>query len=159
MNYEKLVRDFAARTRINLDYVNKAARRKRKRPGPIVFETTQLINSMLGLLILPEVAYFDLIPKHLLPELENQGWPHINTVFGSLREDNLQQLMRYLRNGFAHGNIRFLADPTSYEITGLRVWNETSKGIKNWEAEFDIHQLQELVFRFLEIMEQVFETP
>jgi len=63
MEYEKLVQDFAYRTRKNLDALLYL---KRTKPDNNieVYEVTQLINSMLGLLVFPKERYFDKIPKN-----------------------------------------------------------------------------------------------
>ena len=60
--YDKLIRDFAVRTRANLTRINDLATVE-KGTDPesrTVFEVTQLINSMLGLLVFPKEAYKDM---------------------------------------------------------------------------------------------------
>ena len=153
MNYPEFVRDFAARTQKNLDYIDKASRRKRKNPEPRVFEVTQLVNSMLGLLIFPQQEYMNRIPEIPLTELNRQGWPVIYPTHGKLPGNNLRQLVRYLRNSIAHGNLEFLPDSNTNEIIGLRVWNERRSGVKDWEAELNIKDMRELAVHFLKLLE------
>ena len=68
MNYENLIKDFANRTRKNL-----VAIRNLKSAGADVFDLTQLINSLLGLLVFPRERYVDRIPATPLNELAKRG--------------------------------------------------------------------------------------
>ena len=58
MQYQDLVRDFARRTRTNLEFIRHA-----RNHGESVYEVTQLVNSMLGLLVFPQQQYVDRIPS------------------------------------------------------------------------------------------------
>jgi len=69
MMYEEVIKDFAERTKQNLDVIEEL-----QQDGSEVFETTQLINSCLGLLIFPREEYLDKIPKT----------PNNNLVLGCL---------------------------------------------------------------------------
>jgi hypothetical protein len=66
MNYEVLVKDFAERTMANLKTIERM-----HQDGRPVFETTQLINSCLGLLVFPQQTYVDSIPKLSLMECKS----------------------------------------------------------------------------------------
>ena len=109
-------------------------------------EVTQLINSMLGLLVFPQQKYVESIPKTPLEKLREDGWP-IPRVTGEFQEaTDLNQLIRYLRNAVAHFNIKFVGDGEN-NIKVLRVWNMAPmRGQdgkiaeeKNWEAESSTH--------------------
>jgi HEPN pEK499 p136 len=71
MNYESVIRDFAERTRKNLRTINDL-----KAKGVEVYEVTQLVNSMLGLLVFPRENFIDQVPQTSLSELEADGWPY-----------------------------------------------------------------------------------
>ena len=58
MMYEEVVLDFALRTRKNLEAIEAL-----QRLDAGVFEVTQQINSMLGLLVFPQQEYVESIPK------------------------------------------------------------------------------------------------
>ena len=148
MEYEKLVQDFAYRTRKNLDALLYL---KRTKPDNNieVYEVTQLINSMLGLLVFPKERYFDKIPKTPLSELANQGWP-ISTVEGNYEVKDLQELVRYLRNAIVHCNLEFLSNEKK-EITGLRVWN-SRYGQTTWKASLTIEDIEKIAYRFIELI-------
>jgi hypothetical protein len=149
-NYEygQVVKDFAQRTLRNLEYIENHAE------SGEVFEATQLINSMLGLLIFPQQEFYDSIPETSLADLEKQGWPRISTSgdLTMLPKDakTLKGLMRYLRNGIAHFNLEFLADESS-QIYGIRIWNLAGgelSGTKNWEAVISLEDLRILLRKF-----------
>ena len=145
MYYEDLVRDFAERTKTNLELVRTEAK-----AGKNAYEVTQLINSMLGLLVFPQQEFYSNIPETELCALEREGWP-IPRVRGDYSQvRNLKQLARYLRNGITHFNLRFTE--TDGHVDGLIIWNETSKGEKDWEVELKIEELEGITNRFTQML-------
>lgn len=70
MDYNNLVRDFAQRTRHNLDRI-----RQLENQNEPVFAITQLINSLLGLLVFPRQEFLNRIPATPVNELEADGCP------------------------------------------------------------------------------------
>ena len=146
MEYQQqFILDFACRTRANLKYIETA-----EKNGEGVFEVTQLANSMLGLLVFPREHYMESIPKTPLDELTALGWPAVEVIRGSLPEDNLQELMRMLRNGIAHCNVEFLG--TGIDIRGLRIWNKNKNSVVTWEAELSITDLRKIALKFVELI-------
>jgi HEPN pEK499 p136 len=162
MNYSNVVRDFALRTRKNLAAIDALVAANGE-----AFEVTQLINSMLGLLVFPQQKYVDSIPKTTLAELEQKGWP-IPKIRGEFEQvQDLNQLIRYLRNAVAHFNIQFIDDGRG-NIAVLRVWNmapvkERDGRIrrdanrrtveqKNWEAELGVSELRGIADRFIDLL-------
>ena len=149
MDYQKqFIIDFAKRTRANLEFIEAAQSR-----GENVFEVTQLANSLLGLLVFPREHYMKSIPNTHLSELAEQGWPTIRTTHGKLKQNNLKQLMRMLRNSIAHCNVEFIADENS-EIIGIKVWNKNDNGEKTWQAKLSIDDLRSIAFKFIELIEK-----
>lgn len=162
MNYTDVIRDFALRTRRNLEAID-----AHDASHGETFEVTQLINSMLGLLVFPQQKYVDSIPKTTLAELGRTGWP-IPKVRGEFEQvKDLNQLIRYLRNAVAHFNIKFIDDGNN-NIAVLRVWNmapvkgrdgkfcrdDDGKIIaqKNWEAELGVNELRGIADRFIDLL-------
>src|SRR5262249_24291205 len=78
VEYKTLIHDFAVRTRANLTRIYElAALENGKEPeSRTVFEVTQLINSMLGVLVFPKEAYKD-IPNTPISDLEKGRYPRI----------------------------------------------------------------------------------
>lgn len=148
MDYQDLVRDFAHRTRDNLATLRNL---QEMRPDAKVYEVTQLINSMLGLLVFPQQRYFDHIPETTLGELESRGWP-IPEVEGNYPQvRSLRELVRYLRNAIAHCNIEFLADAKG-QINGLRVWNTNPRGQTTWKARLTIGDIDIITRKFIQLL-------
>ena len=145
MEYKDLVRDFAERTRSNIELVQAAAN-----TGQEAYEVTQLINSMLGLLVFPQQEFYDKIPKTILPDLEKEGWPIPRVRNNYQQVSNLEQLARYLRNGITHFNLRFTE--TDGHVDGLIIRNVLRNGNKNWEAELKIEELEGLTDRFTQLL-------
>lgn len=150
MNYHNVVQDFAQRTRQNLEFVETHARQN---PDATLFEVTQLINSLLGLLVFPQQRFYRSIPEIPLSQLSNEGWPSISTLVGTSSCNNLRDLMRYLRNAVAHFQIKFIADETTNQITGLELWN-IRRNEENWRIQLTIEELRSITYLFLDLIEE-----
>jgi hypothetical protein len=142
MNYESVIRDFAERTRKNLRTIEDLQAK-----GGEAYEVTQLVNSMLGLLVFPREKFFDQIPQTSLSDLEADGWP-IPKVDGHFPQaKDLRELIRYLRNAIAHFNIEFIGE----KIQSVRVWN-TQHSKKTWQAEIGLEELRAIAERFTDLL-------
>lgn len=151
MDYNNVILDFAERTRKNLQFVQQTAQREAASHEKSVYEVTQLINSMLGLLVFPQQKHFHAIPETPLAELPAQGWPRIRPTGGFPDAANLRELVRYLRNAVAHFNVQFLAP--SGQIEGIRLWNNRN-GKKSWEAELTLADLEALTSKFIDSLDE-----
>jgi len=151
MMYEDLVADFAKRTRANLETLRGI--QIKNDPKLRVFEVTQLINSMLGLLVFPQQRYVDQIPEIPLAELVSKGWPIPSVVGNYPNPENLQKLVRLLRNAISHFNIEFLS-ASGGEITGLRVWNTEPRPPHaiTWKAELSVEDLEKITNKFIALL-------
>ncbi|MFA5872347.1 MAG: HEPN family nuclease [Anaerolineales bacterium] len=149
MNYSNgnLLLDYARRTQKNLEFLENAVRQE---PEKEIFEVTQLINSLLGLLVFPFERMRNQIPSKPLQDLEAEGWVVPEVVGDFPQVDNLRELIRYLRNAVAHFNIEFIADKNN-QISGVYVWN-TYHNEKTWKAEMTIAGLRNNVYRFIELI-------
>jgi hypothetical protein len=149
MNYDDLLRDFARRTRRNLEELRTL---QRSNPKAEVYEVTQLVNSMLGLLVFPQQLYINRIPKTPLSDLVSKGWA-IPEVRGNYPQvENLNQLVRYLRNAISHCNLEFLSDGDG-NIRGLTVWNTNprTKAI-TWRAELTVDDIEKIANKFTDLL-------
>jgi hypothetical protein len=144
-NPARLVAEFAHRTTINLHAI-----RTLRDQGAEVFEVTQLISSLLGLLVFPREHYLDYIPDKSLDELVADGWPIPRVNGGFSAPDDLRALITYLRNAVAHFNLELLPDSDN-QIAGIRVWNIRNDK-KDWIAELTISQLENIVTRFADLI-------
>jgi len=147
MDYQDVIREFAERTQKNLHAIEHLLKN-----GSEVYETTQLVNSMLGLLVFPREEFVDSIPETPFTLLQRDGWPVPKVLNGFPEVKDLRELVRYLRNAIAHFNIVFLAD-SERQITGLRVWNTFQRTErKTWEAELTLSDLRKIAERFTNLL-------
>jgi hypothetical protein len=154
MNYQDVVQDFVTRTKKNLEVIEKLQDDHKPRTGEIdqeeieVYEVTQLVNSLVGLLIFPKEAYFDQIPKTPIREHINKGWPSVLAGGTDPDKTTLQDVIRFMRNAIAHFNVEFIPDGQN-RIESLKIWNKNNSGIKNWETILSLYELRDTVNRFL----------
>lgn len=155
MNYDhdKLLADFAKRTRHNLQLIREIQADQSERKA---FEVTQLINSMLGLLVFPKERYLDDIPHKTLDELRNEGWPIPEVRPGLTEAKDLRDFLSLMRNAIAHFNLEFVPNEKN-EITGLKVWNKR-KGQKTWQVELSLEQMEIISLRFIELLTEQTES-
>ena len=158
MKYHNLVRDFATRTLKNLEAIENAVRRDGEAE---LYEVTQLINSMLGLLVFPEQKYLNNVPRTSLGELRSQGWRVPEMKGTPPHADNLRELVRCLRNGISHFNIEFTSD--GHVLTGIKIWTcktdsqggyvkERGHRVREWEAQFGLSELREIAHKFVAML-------
>ena len=171
MRYEDLVIDFADRTKKNLAAIEEMAEAENQEENLEklkAFETTQLINSCLGLITMPREMDIDKIPKIPLEELEKEGWPIPSLIDPSERKSGLtlQHLVKYLRNAVCHFHLEFLEQ--EYQIIGLKMWNEGKDEDKSnennrkkilevshkkiWESTLSIKDLRLLIEKFSKVI-------
>lgn len=149
MMYEDVVGDFARRTVANLAAIRHI--RHNGQHGP-VYEVTQLVNSMLGLLVFPQQKYVDRIPETSLADLESQGWPVPRVIGAYPQVANLRQLVRMLRNAIAHFNLKFIPGSEN-EIAALTVRNTHPKThAVTWKAELSVEDLESITQKFVELL-------
>ena len=110
------------RTMTNLEFVNDVFESSPDKETVPVHIVTQIVNSLLGLVILPYVkgwAFHEDNTK--LEELFSKRWPRWDFVMPKADEcQTLGNLVWHLRNAAAHGNYSFSSndrDPTKVIIT------------------------------------------
>jgi len=147
MMYENVIKDFAKRTKKNLAIIEQLHKN-----GKQAYETTQLVNSCLGLLVFPREHFIKRIPEIPMEQLIEDGWPEPQVIGDFEQVANLKELISYLRHAIAHFNIKFL-DDSKNQIRGLRVWNINPKsGRKTWEAELSVADLKKICNKFSEML-------
>jgi HEPN family protein len=144
---DEFVIDFAKRTRLNLEAIETA-----KDNGEDVREFTQLINSLLGLLIFPyEHSSCTIQPTPLQALVNDHGWPEIKTSKGKLRENTLGELARSMRHSFAHCLVEFLSDDKG-NVGSVKLWNGTQPN-PSWETVISANSLRLFVLKFSDLIE------
>ena len=151
MEYKDVIRDFAIRTKKNLEFIEKHSSIDSRNPQ--VYEITQLINSLLGLIVFPREEYMSRIPKIPLPELVKQGWAVPKVTGNYIQAKNLRDLIYKLRHAVSHFNLEFISNSKG-QISGVKVWNCDMKNNheKIWEAELEIQELRDIAYKFIELI-------
>ena len=136
--------EFISRTEKNLRTIEKLSRQ-----GESVYEVTQLINSLLGLLVFPREVFLDNIPRISRENMEKEGWPLPDERIGQVR--HLRELVKNLRNGVAHCNIELITNGS--EIDGIQFKNydlrDKEKTNPLWIGIYRLDQLRRFVDMFL----------
>ena len=138
--------EIACRTERNLRYIK--AEFDRMGGDSQVHVVTQLVNSLLGLVILPREQYLELRNKSAkLKALASDGWPEWNITKG--KANTLAQLTRHVRNAAAHGRISFSSDSRYLHEVLITVEDSADEGKTiNWRAEIRADDLYEFCTRF-----------
>jgi hypothetical protein len=128
--YGNLIVEFAKRTIKNLNFIQAQV----SAGDPHLFDVTQLWNSLLGLIVLPQERNdhgggIQHIPPTPMTELWSQDppWPHITETEFAPDHESLRDLVRDLRNAVAHFNVDFKTGPDNNpddEITSVTVWTQ-----------------------------------
>ena len=149
MMYEDVIADFAKRTEANLQTIRRLAKEGGATPA---FEVTQLVNSMLGLLVFPQQRYVDRISETPITDLASSGWPIPEVVGDYPQVPNLRQLVRMLRNAITHCNLEFEPGADN-EVQALMVWNVDPKTRKvTWKARLTVADLGAITTRFVALL-------
>ena len=95
---------FAQRTRKNLEIIEMAVKM-----DPNIHVVTQLVNSLLGLLVfLRERQFLKHVGQQTLDKLVSRGWPRVECTKGEC--PTLGDFIYHLRNAVAHGRVKFSSD-------------------------------------------------
>lgn len=137
--YADFSRNFIERTKINLqEYRGR-------------YEVTHLINSCLGLIVIPKELFVDKLSNEPIYETDvSYGINKAkNSIFDTYadNQDNvygLKNIIRHTRNGLSHGRIEQRKD--NGEISGLRIY-DFHNGIENFSIEFTIDEFKEFALR------------
>ena len=144
MTSYELEDEFISRTEKNLRAIEKLSQK-----GESVYEVTQLINSLLGLLVYPKENFFEEIPEITRETMIKQGWPLPDEEISQIQ--NLRELVKNMRNAVAHINIEFTTEKN--EIEGIRFENYGTRdeGRKKplWIGVYRLEHLKKFVNMFL----------
>jgi hypothetical protein len=145
-----LVWGFAIRTQKNLDYLMAAGD-----DGADVHLVTQLITSMLGLLIFPyeelKRASPNIFKSHALADLAADGWP--TWTFSIGQSQDLDDLLRHLRNSVSHRRIRFSSESRKLQNVEIEFRDRPRGANKdNWGASLNAKHLHEFVRKFSDLI-------
>ena len=155
---------FAQRTKKNVVSVKGAFDSKEDIPWKDVHVVTQLVNSLLGIVVVPrERCLKKLSLSKTLKELYDQGWPRWNIPCGlpdcktcEKCKDTitLDDLIKHLRNATAHGHFDFVGNPFG-EGPDSRHLDKVQLVVrdKRWCAQVTGPHLYQFCLRFCEHIE------
>jgi len=130
--------EFIARTQKNLIAIECL-----KEKGVEVYEVTQLLNSMLGLLIFPkERRLYEKIQPKSWDTMVEEGWPLPSG--DNAHVSDLEELIRHMRNAVAHCKFNLTTDHD--EISSIEFRDIPSL----WTGVYDVASLRKFVYMFLD---------
>lgn len=147
------VQQLIRRTKKNLDAIDKL----HSNGDETVYEVTQLVNSCLAIIVhLHEEAkdsknsISKLLAKNdfQLQSKHEKDWPDLipsaDSVVTPLK---WTEQLRLLRNGIAHGNIKFHPEKSGKEITHIEIENKLKgdKGNTTWGAMISVKQMRQMI--------------
>jgi len=143
--YKDFYKSFAERTKANLEFIEQSKSR-----GESVFETTQLINSLLGMIV-------------FLRESDRIDGSNLSRLWRELRyipiydehkySDRPSDFIRKFRNALAHGHIDPQVDENQ-EVSKFILWDECKCGNLDWKIEIDLENIKILAYFIQENMHQ-----
>lgn len=148
MEYKDLVRDFIERTLKNLERIEEALGEEKN-----VYEVTQLINSLLGLIVLPKEKELNKIEDINLEDLESKGWPKLNINGNYGDENSLRGVIRHLRNAIAH--FRVTLESKNGCLDSIIFEDNCKCKNTKFKCEMEIDSLKHFVKKFAEYMKTV----
>ena len=115
-----------------------------------VYEVTQLLNSMLGLLIFPKERFFEKIQNKRWDMMVKEGWPLPSG--DNARVSDLEQLIRNMRNAVAHCNFKVMTEHD--EISSIEFRNfrrgDNHKEQPRWKGVYDVASLRTFIYMLLD---------
>lgn len=151
MNPTEPVRDTMRRTLLNLRFIEERA----AADGP--YEVTQLVNSFLCALAHPWERLQTELMAMPLSEAERRGWPKIEKERSTDQDPNsLGDLIRLVRNSFAHGNVEFQSGQDG-DVRGIRFWN-LRQGRRTWGASLGTTELRRFLECFVGLADELHQS-
>ena len=123
-----------------------------------VHVVTQIVNSMLGLVVLPwERTLKEKLGATSMTDAQLASWPSWEVSRGS--STTLRELIRFLRNGVAHGNIRFSSDDLEPAGVCVEVSSYTPKDKDRpcWIGCMRADKLREFCLHFISFVEKTLD--
>lgn len=150
----EFVKDFAERTKRNCEAM---------REGP--YEVTQLINSMVGLLVIPRTEiYQEITDKMISADLLNNVKKCVKRNTYKDEDNDLKTIARHIRNGIAHSRMEFCAEKEPQNGRPLQIKtvvfkdeykNKDKKVEYHFEIEIPIDTLRKFLYAFADAASKI----
>lgn len=138
--YTNFPKDFLVRTKDNLSNYRGS------------YVVTNLINSCLGLIIIPNELLIKKLPNYQFTDNDKSyGITKHNILVNIENNYSLKKVVRGIRNGLAHGNIE--QKTTNKEISGIRISNTYNKKTK-LTIEFTVDEFKDFALKLCDDFNQ-----
>lgn len=148
-------RAFAHRVRLNLEAIDAVVT---VAPAK-AHQVTQLVLTLLGLLVLPNEAYYlQAAGEKSLSELTDQGWPVWSIAKDLSRRpgsssDTFADLLWHLRSVVASGQIRMTAGDKAFQDVSVYFDQKVAgRDIKTWSASISAPDLRVFCLKLAELI-------
>lgn len=150
--YEGLLRDFAVRTKANLEYIDEAWERQEREDCEErrVFNVTQLINSCLGMVVF--MSENEIAPDIPIEEFCSK-MEFITRLDTRNSNQSLNGFLKRFRNAISHCHIE--AYGTEEDIEGFKLWDGPPNGQVNWRVEMGTDSIRALALALVRLVEEV----
>lgn len=131
MEYQDFTKDFIRRTQANLKKYNGK------------YDVTNLINSCLGLIIIPNQFYVENLPDYNFTESDKKayGINRLNITYELNDNYSLCQTAKHIRNGISHARIQQVSSIYN-KIVKLKISDSfTRNGPDNFSIEITPYEL------------------
>lgn len=145
VQFTDFVKDIATRTRHNLEKIE-----AQSAAGFDVYEVTQLINSLLGML----VFIYEQEDLSDTPWSEIKDFPRVDFLLGEDLTEKFDDFINFVRHAVAHGNVKAEAKGKGNKIiTHLVFWNiPPRKDEENWRIRCSIDDIRWIAVYLTEII-------
>lgn len=132
--------------RTNLAFMQSA-----RNAGADVHVVTELVTSLLGLIVFPYERIKQTSParfkKYRLDDFSSQGWPSFTFDIGS--SEDLDNLIYHLRNAISHRRLTFSSDSREPKEVEIAFRDRKPKAtVDYWGATINAFDLQKFVLLF-----------
>jgi hypothetical protein len=143
---------FRDRVLRNLNFLNRA-----RENGANVHVVTELITSLLGLIVFPyeeiKRSRCELFRDYKLNQLASKGWPQWTFDVGS--SDNVDDLIRHLRNAISHRRVSFSSDSRELKDVDVTFTDRPNGGTHdNWGTTINAEALLRFVLHFADLLKE-----
>jgi hypothetical protein len=131
---------------------------KKRKEGEDVHEVTQLVTSLLGVIIFPwEAGALRQLESLPLSELETEGWPKWDIQLDKKDDTKtLGKLTGHLRNAACHRRLKFSSDDSEMHKVEIKFEDASSRGAPaNWCAKINAADLAAFCERFRKRLEDL----
>ena len=148
--------EIARRTQRNLEHIKREFDRKGEDSN--VHVVTQLVNSLLGMVVLPREKYLEVRndATNWKCLVEQDYWPEWHITKGTAK--TLGELIRHIRNAAAHGRITYSSDSRYLDQVTITVEDSKDDGKSiYWSAKIRGDKLYDFCMSFSAHVEETID--